>query len=50
MVEGLKLELTRFGLEAGPLPQWLYAAMRQARLAVELFETHHVRDHSRRCR
>jgi transposase len=36
---GLKLELTRIGLEAGPLSKWLYAAMRQAGLAVELLET-----------
>jgi transposase len=36
--------LTRIGLEAGPLSQWLYAAMRQAGLAVELLETRHVRD------
>ena len=36
--------LTRIGLEAGPLSQWLYAAMKQARLAVELLETRHVRD------
>jgi len=41
---GLKLELTRIGLEAGPLSQWLYAAMRQAGLAVELLETRHVRN------
>jgi len=34
--------LTRIGLEAGPLSQWLYAAMRQADLAVELLETRHV--------
>src|SRR6201985_2298958 len=34
--------LTRIGLEAGPLSQWLYAAMRQAGLAVELLETRHV--------
>jgi len=34
-----KVELTRIGLEAGPLSQWLYAAMRQAGLAVELLET-----------
>jgi len=33
-LRGLKLELTRIGLEAGPLSQWLYAAMRQAGLAV----------------
>jgi transposase len=36
--------LTRIGLEAGPLSQWLYAAMRQAALAVELLETRHVRN------
>jgi transposase len=41
---GLKLELTRIGLEAGPLSQWLYAAMRQSGLAVELLETRHVRN------
>jgi transposase len=35
---------TRIGLEAGPLSQWLYAAMKQAGLAVELLETRHVRD------
>jgi len=36
--------LARIGLEAGPLSQWLYAAMKQAGLAVELLETRHVRD------
>jgi len=41
---GLKLELTRVGLEAGPLSQWLHAAMRQAGLAVELLETRQVRN------
>jgi transposase len=35
--------LARVGLEAGPLSQWLYAAMRDAGLAVELLETRHVR-------
>jgi transposase len=40
----LGIELTRIGLEAGPLSQWLYAAMRDAGLAVELLETRHVRD------
>src|SRR3712207_7828734 len=34
----------RIGLEAGPLSQWLHAAMRDAGLAVELLETRHVRD------
>jgi transposase len=41
---GLGQELSRIGLEAGPLSQWLYAAMKQAGLAVELLETRHVRD------
>jgi transposase len=36
--------LERIGLEAGPLSQWLYAAMQEAGLAVELLETRHVRD------
>ena len=40
----LGYRLTRIGLEAGPLSQWLYAAMKQAGLAVELLETRHVRD------
>jgi transposase len=35
--------LERIGLEAGPLSQWLFAAMRGAELAVELLETRHVR-------
>ena len=41
-LRGRKLELTRIGLEAGPLSQWLYASMRRAGLAVELLETRHV--------
>src|SRR6266481_4126333 len=40
----LGLELARIGLEAGPLSQWLYAAMKQAGLAVDLLETRHVSD------
>lgn len=40
----LGLGVARIGLEAGPLSQWLYAALRQAGLAVELLETRHVRD------
>jgi transposase len=40
----LGFELERIGLEAGPLSQWLYAAMRQVGLAVELLETRHVCD------
>src|ERR1700687_3366041 len=36
--------LARIWVEAGPLSQWLYAAMKRAGLAVELLETRHVRD------
>lgn len=38
------LALTRIGLEAGPLSQWLFAAMEKEGLAVELLETRHVHD------
>ena len=41
---GLGFGLERIGLEAGPMSQWLYAALRAAGLAVELLETRHVRD------
>jgi transposase len=37
------VELTRIGLEAGPLSQWLFAGMAKAGLPVELLETRHVR-------
>jgi transposase len=40
----LGFAVMRIGLEAGPLSQWLYAAMREAGLAVELLETRHVHD------
>jgi transposase len=40
----LGLRLERIGLEAGPLSQWLCAAMREAGLPVELLETRRVRD------
>src|ERR671918_3032513 len=40
----LGFRVERIGLEAGPLSQWLCAAMREAGLAVELLETRHVRD------
>lgn len=36
--------LERIGLEAGPLSQWLFAAMKKGGLVVELLETRHVRD------
>jgi transposase len=42
-LKSLDYGLIRVGLEAGPLSQWLYAAMREAGLAVELLETRHVR-------
>src|SRR3982074_396576 len=40
----LGLGLARIGLAAGPFSQWLYAAMKEAGLAVELLETRHVRN------
>jgi transposase len=40
----LGLKLVRIGLEAGPFSQWLYPAMKEAGLAVELLETRHVRN------
>jgi transposase len=40
----LALPLSRIGLEAGPLSQWLYARLAEAGFAVELIETRHVRD------
>src|SRR5437762_3001167 len=39
-----KLNLVRIGIEAGPFSQWLFAAMKDAKLAVELLETRHVRN------
>jgi len=41
--ESLGFGLARIGLEAGPLSQWLFAAMKSAGLSVELLETRHVR-------
>jgi transposase len=42
--QALPFSLARIGLEAGPLSQWLYAALKEAGFAVELLETRHVRD------
>jgi transposase len=39
----LGFSLERIGLEAGPLSQWLFAAMKAGGFAVELLETRHVR-------
>ncbi len=44
--DSLGLAVSRIGLEAGPLSQWLYAAMREAGLMVELLETRHVHERS----
>ena len=40
---GLEMPVTRVGLEAGPLSQWLYAALRAAGHEVVLLETRHVK-------
>lgn len=37
------ISMERIGLEAGPLSQWLHAAMAAEGLPVELLETRHVR-------
>jgi transposase len=42
--KSLGLGLVRIGLEAGPTSQWLFAAMQEAGLVVELLETRHVRN------
>ena len=42
-VRGLGLEITRVGLEAGPLSQWLYDGLHEAGLAPVLLETRHVK-------
>src|SRR3977135_1915751 len=47
VIEGVRscgLPVERLGVEAGPFSQWLYAAMKEAGLAVELLETRHVRN------
>jgi transposase len=41
--KSLGVRLERIGLEAGPLSQWLYGALRESRLPVELLETRHVK-------
>jgi transposase len=37
------MNLERIGLEAGPLSQWLYGALLESELPVELLETRHVK-------
>src|SRR3954471_8709299 len=40
---GLETGVTRIGLEAGPLSQWLYAGLTTAGFEVVLLETRHVK-------
>src|SRR5215208_1109933 len=40
---GLGLAVTRIGLEAGPLSQWLHAGLQRAGFEVVLLETRHVK-------
>src|SRR3954451_4737000 len=40
---GLGLEVTRIGLEAGPLSQWLHAGLSEASFEAVLLETRHVK-------
>jgi transposase len=42
--KALKVSIERIGLEAGPLSQWLYAALKKAGFDTFLMETRHVRD------
>ena len=39
----LEIKVVRIGLEAGPLSQWLHAALTEAGFEVVLLETRHVR-------
>jgi transposase len=39
----LTIKVVRIGLEAGPLSQWLHAALTQAGYEVVLLETRHVK-------
>ena len=41
--KSLGVRLERIGLEAGPLSQWLYGALWESGLPVELLETRHVK-------
>ena len=40
---GLGLAVTRIGLEAGPLSQWLHAGLSEAGFEAVLLETRHVK-------
>jgi transposase len=41
-IKSLGVRVERIGLEAGPLSQWLYGALRESGLPVELLETRHA--------
>src|SRR5271165_2269058 len=41
--QGLGIPITRIGIEAGPLSQWLFAALIQAGFETVLLETRHVK-------
>jgi len=43
LFKGFGLPLTLIGLEAGPLSQWLYAGLTDARFETTLMETRHVK-------
>ena len=42
-IKSLGVRVERIGLEAGPLSQWLYGALRESGLPMELLETRHVK-------
>ena len=42
-IKSLGMRVERIGLEAGPLSQWLYGALRESGLPMELLETRHVK-------
>ena len=44
---GLGVAVTRIGLEAGPLSQWLHAGLTRAGFEAVLLETRHVKPHCR---
>ena len=47
---GLELAMTRIGLEAGPLSQWLYAGMRERDWPSSCSRPGTCATHSRQCR
>jgi transposase len=43
LLRGLRVEVARIGLEAGPLSQWLHAGLEEAGFDAVLLETRHVK-------